>query len=279
MPEGWEWDETLFAGSARHYDQGRLPYPAGLREAFASMADLDGRPRLIDVGCGPGTVALLLSGLFDDVVGVDPDAAMLHEAARLAEERGVEHVTWVRAMAEELPAGLGRFRYATFAQSFHWMDRPVVARRIFQLLEPGGAFVHVGGAEVATPPPAVPPPHPPPPDEAVDALVRRHLGPERRAGQGVLRHGTPGDEWLVLRAAGFGPAETVLVEGRDVLTRTIDDIVAGVFSRSGSAPHLFGPRLGHFEAELRTVLEDAAGEDGVFSVQVPDLALVLYRKP
>lgn len=184
----------------------------------------------------------------------------------------------MRARAEDLPDDLGRFRYATFAQSFHWMDRPLVARRIFGLLEPRGAFVHVGGVELSTPAPATPLPHPAPPDEAVAALVRQFLGPVRRAGQGVLRHGSPGDEWSVLRAAGFGPPETTIVEGRQPLVHTVDDVVANVFSMSGSAPHLFGARLAAFERELRTLLERAA-DRGRFSVQVPDLALVLYRRP
>lgn len=211
-------------------------------------------------------------------MGADPDAGMLGEAEDAAAKRSIANARWVRARAEELPSDLGRFRYASFAQSFHWMDRPLVARRVFLLLEPGGAFVHVGGAEVSTPPPSVAPPHPPPPDREIAALAQRYLGTERRAGQGVLRHGTPGDEWAVLRAAGFAPPETTIVEGRDVITRMVDDVVASIFSMSGTAPHLFGHRLGDFERDLRDLL-GAAGDDGRFSVQVPDLALVSYRRP
>lgn len=273
------WDETLFAGSAPYYARGRIPYPAGLHDALASMVDLAGRPRLLDVGCGPGTVALALADLFDEVVGVDPDAGMLQEAVRLAAERSITNVTWRLARAEELTSDVGRFRVATFAQSFHWMDRALVARRTFALLEPGGAFVHVGGAEVTTPPPPMAPDQPPPPDVQIRRLAERYLGPERRAGQGVLRHGTPGDEWSVLRASGFEPPQTMLVEGRDILTRTVDDVVASVFSMSGTAPHLFGARHAEFERDLRALLAGAAGPDGAFAVQVPDLALVAYRRP
>lgn len=277
MPEGWEWDISLFAGSPPYYDRGRIPYPTGLADAFAAIADLDGRPRLIDLGCGTGRVGLALAHLFDEVVGVDPDPAMLAEAETAARRRSIGNTRWLRARAEELPGDVGRFRYAAFAQSFHWMDRPVVARRVFRLLEPGGAFVHVGGAEVETPPPATRP-HPPPPEDEIARLARAYLGPDRRAGRGVLRHGTPGDEWAVLRAAGFHAPATTMVAGRDVLTRTVDDVVASVFSMSGTAPHLFGNHLGDFERHLRDVL-DAAADGGRFSVQVPDLALVVYRKP
>lgn len=36
---------------------------------------------------------------------------------------------------------LGRFRAVTFAQSFHWLNRPRVARLVRDVLEPGGACV------------------------------------------------------------------------------------------------------------------------------------------
>jgi SAM-dependent methyltransferase len=276
MPEGWEWDETLFLGSAAYYTRGRLPYPARLAERFRSAADLHGRPRLIDVGCGPGTVALALAKLFFEVVGVDPDAGMLSEASRVAKESGVGNVRWVNCRAEELPAGLGRFRYATFAQSFHWMDRPKVAALMFDMLEPGGAFVHVNTV-VADPPPAPALPHPAPPKDAIERLIRSYLGEEHRAGQGVLRHGTPGNERAVLANAGFGPPSVVLVKGREALRRSVEDLVAEVFSTSGGAPHLFGHNLERFETDLRTLLTDAS-DQGWFSEWLGDIQLDFYER-
>src|SRR5438067_245738 len=188
MPAQWTWDSSLFSGTAAYYVQGRTPYPPGLREAFASAADLSGSPRLIDVGSGPGTIALLLAELFTEVVGVDPDPEMLAEANRLAQGSGVTHARWVQARAEALPERLGTFRCATFAQSFHWMDRDVVARKVFELLEPGGAFVLIGMADqeghyllsgdAAAPAPLVPPE---PPAEEIGALKTKFLGPTRRA--------------------------------------------------------------------------------------------------
>lgn len=278
MPRGWEWDETLFRGSARYYERGRLPYPPGLTDAIAAALRLDGRGRLLDVGCGTGAIALRLAHLFAEVVGLDADADMLAEAERRAAELGVVNARWVHARAEELPAGLGAIRAATFAASFHWMDRDRVAAAVLTMLEPGGAFVQVSAPLEDVPEPDRPLPHPLPPRAAIAELVRRYLGPARRAGQGVLPHGTPGDEAAVLRRAGFADPEIVQVRGRAVIERTIDDLVAAQLSTSWSAPHLFGSRLAEYEGDLRALLADAS-PSGLFSEQMGDAEVRVWRKP
>jgi hypothetical protein len=121
-------------------------------------------------------------------------------------------------------------------------------------------------------------PFPVPPRAAIDRLIVSYLGAERRAGQGVLPTGTPDGEAVVLARAGYRPARTVIVEGREVLDRSVDDVVAWVFSRSRSAPHLFGPRLDDFEQALRAMLEGATDE-GRFSEWLGDLALDFYERP
>ncbi len=270
----WEWDETLFAGAAAYYDRGRLPNAPGLAGAFRKALDLDGGGRLLDVGCGPGTVTLALGRLFQEVVGLDADVGMIREARRLAAERGIVNARWVHDRAERLPAGLGTFRVATFAASFHWMDRPLVAAIVREMLEPGGVVVHVDNRhqDSLTPDDELPTP----PVTGIDELRRRYLGEDRRAGKGV-RNSSPGDEAAVFRAAGFvGPEVVVVPDGR-VITRSSDDLVAETFSVSATAPHLFGPRLTEFETDLRRVLADAA-PDGRFAVRLPDNELKIWRR-
>jgi SAM-dependent methyltransferase len=242
------------------------------------VVGLDGQGRLIDVGCGPGTVALRLAHLFEEVVGVDADADMLLEAERRATELGIGNARWVHLLAEDLPAGLGTFRIATFAQSFHWMDRDRVAAAVFAMLEPNGAFVQVSTEAGGLAEPDRSLPHPLPPWTRVQELVSGYLGPVRRAGQGVLLYGTPDGEAEVLARAGFAAPEIVGVEGREVLVRSVDDLIAAVFSNSGSAPHLLGARLAEFEAELRVLLERAS-PSGLFAEQTRDVELRVWRKP
>lgn len=277
MPEGWEWDETLYRGSAPHYVRGRLPYAPGLAERLAALLGLDGGGRLLDVGCGPGVLTLPLAPCVAEAVGLDPDPGMLAAAARRADAVGVGNARWVQARAEDLPAGLGRFRLATFGQSFHWMDRERVAAVVHRMLEPGGAFVHV--ADVKGPRADLGRhPHPEPPYEAIRDLIRHWLGPLPRAGQGVLRHGTPDGEAAVLAAAGFVTPERLRLPAGGVWIRGANDIVAWVFSLAGSAPHLFGEHRGPFETELRGVLR-AASQTGLFADRLPDTDVRVWRTP
>ena len=245
------------------------------RTQFAKVLGLDGRGRLLDVGCGPGVVALRLAPLFESVVGLDPDPGMLEEARRAAREQRAGNASWVLLRAEDLPAGLGRFTVITFAQSFHWTDRPRVAAASRAMIESNGAVVQIdpGRDGIAGDPAAGP--HPAVPFQAIDTLRRRYLGPDRRAGQ-ALRNTSPSGEDAIFQTAGFLPELVVRVADARVLDRTSDELVAWVFSASSTAPHLFGNQLEQFESDLRALLNDAS-PSGRFSVPLSDTTLRIRR--
>jgi SAM-dependent methyltransferase len=271
----WSWDPTLYAGSAPHYVLGRVPYPAAVAEELVGALSLDGSQRLLDVGCGPGSLTLLLAPHVAEAVGVDADADMLAAAARLAAERSLSHVQWLRMRAEELPGDLPPVDVVTFAQSFHWMDRPHVAGAVRGMLRPGGAVVHVGATTHEGIDPDVDLPFPRPPRNAVAGLVRRYLGPVRRAGQGVLPEGTSEGEDDVFRAAGFTGPQRIEIPGR-VVVRSVEEVASSIYSLSSCAPHLFGTRLADFDGELRSLLIEASA-DGTFSEQMRSITLSVWR--
>lgn len=266
----WRWDPTLYQGSADYYVTGRVPYPPEIADALRQALDLDGTGNYLDVGCGPGSVTTIIAPLFDHAVGIDADPDMIRVAERVGHEAGVANVSWRCMRAEELPADLGTQRLVTFAQSFHWFDRAVVAAAVRGMLADGGALVHVQatnhqGIEGSTTP-----------REQIAELVTHYLGSTRRAGRGSLPSGTADGEAAILRRAGFRGPERVEVPRGYVVHRTEDEIVASVFSLSGSAPHLFGDRVQAFEADLRALLR-ASTSDGMFRERLRDVALDIWR--
>jgi SAM-dependent methyltransferase len=252
------YDETLYAGSAEYYARGRMPYPQALAEALRGELGLDGTGRLLDVGCGPGPLTHLLAPLFAEAVGVDADADMVRVAARgaAANER------FVHLRAEALPAGLGRFRVVTLAQSFHWFAGDDVARTLGRMLDADGTLVfvgattHEGDGNV--------------PRAEIAELVERWLGSTRRAGRGVRVFGE--DPKDVLDRAGLRNRREIEVERDERFDRSEDEIVASVFSQSYSAPHLFADRVGEFERELRALLRGR----GPFSERPRSITLTLW---
>lgn len=278
---GWEWDPSLYQGSAAYYAQGRVAYPPELVDRLVAELVLDGHGRLLDVGCGPGSLTLLLAPWFERATGLDADPQMLAEGRRHALAAGITNVDWVSLRAEDLPTDLGPFRAATLAQSFHWMDRPRVARLLHAVLAADGVVVHVHATTHQGIDSDAPLPHPRPPRREIDALVKRYLGPRRRAGQGTLPE-TPIDEpergrheAEIYRAAGFTGPRRIEVPG-PLVVRHADDVVASVFSLSSAAPHLFGDRGPAFEAELRELLRETS-PDWRFSEQMRESAIDIWR--
>jgi SAM-dependent methyltransferase len=278
---GWEWDPSLYAGSAPYYVQGRVSYSPELVDALVAELALDGSGRLLDVGCGPGSLTLLLAPWFERVTGLDADAQMLAEGARQAEAAGITNVEWVRLRAEDIAPALGPFRAVTLAQSFHWMDRARVARLLRGALAADGALMHVHATTHEGIDSDLPLPHPRPPRREIDDLVKRFLGERRRAGQGTrpevsISEADRGSiEAEIYRAAGFVGPTRIEVPGA-VVVRSADEVVASVFSLSSAAPHLFGDRVRDFETALRELLAGTSPE-GRFSEQMRETAVDVWR--
>jgi SAM-dependent methyltransferase len=69
--------------------------------AYVGIAGELGADRVLDVGCGTGSLAIVLAGTGRTVVGVDPAAASI-EVARSKD--GSAAVTWIRGDAAAVPA-------------------------------------------------------------------------------------------------------------------------------------------------------------------------------
>jgi SAM-dependent methyltransferase len=69
-------------------------------DVYATIADELGARRVLDVGCGTGTFALLLADHGLEVTGVDPAAGSLGVARA---KPGAERVRWIHGDATALP--------------------------------------------------------------------------------------------------------------------------------------------------------------------------------
>lgn len=122
------------------YAELRAPYPAEFFRTVAAKLRFSKRDALIDLGTGPGLLALGFAPYVGRITGVDPEPEML-AVARQAAARRAQEFTLIEGKAEALPDDIGRFDVVTIGRALHWMDRDAMAALLPRLLAPDGAIV------------------------------------------------------------------------------------------------------------------------------------------
>jgi SAM-dependent methyltransferase len=129
-----------FATTVALYEELRPPYPPSFFREVAQRLALGKQHALIDLGTGPGLLALGLAPYVGRIVGVDPEPAML-AAAKKAAERASQAFTLIAGKAEDLPNDVGSFDVVTIGRALHWMDREATLARLERLVAPEGVIL------------------------------------------------------------------------------------------------------------------------------------------
>lgn len=259
-----------FRSTAWYYARYRPGYPEALFKLLRRKFALDGTGRLLDLGCGTGQLAVPLAADFDEVVAMDPEPEMLTEAAPLARARGATNVAWLEggsADLEDLRKELGPFRLVTMGNSFHWMDRDATLRILYEMVLSGGGIAVVGssGADSRWRPAETP--------SVVDAIVKRWLGPARRAGTATYEHPEERHEEVVRRSP-FRRMELLTIP--DYRRWTVDRLVGSLYSSSYASPFVLAEKREPFEADLRAALA-ALEPSGGFAEDVDVHAILAWE--
>ncbi|GAA2294942.1 class I SAM-dependent methyltransferase [Nonomuraea roseoviolacea subsp. roseoviolacea] len=249
--------KELFGGAAPYYARHRPGYGEAAIEHLAGAFGADSR--VLDLGCGPGTIAIPLARRVRAVLAVDPAEEMLAEGRRLAE--GVQPVdlaprepavTWLRGDSTTLRA-LPPFDHVVMGRSFHWMDRAAVLAELDELLPPGGAVALLGPAGQPSEPWEQGEPWEPDvqPWQPVERRVCAHFGLDIDAAALSFR-ATGESHHAVLAASPFRRLESRTFRRR--LIWDVDGLIGLQLSYSYSSPAALGDRLHAFVDALREAL-------------------------
>jgi cyclopropane fatty-acyl-phospholipid synthase-like methyltransferase len=122
--------------------EGTPPWDIGRPQAIiVRLAEADEIARsVLDVGCGTGENALYLAARGHDVLGVDAAPVAIERATAKARDRGVEaeFVAWDALRVAELGRTFDTGIDVGLFHSFRDEERPVFARNLHAVLEPGG---------------------------------------------------------------------------------------------------------------------------------------------
>jgi SAM-dependent methyltransferase len=125
------------------YDDAALDH---LRERFA----LDGTGRLLDLGCGTGRLGVALTPDVGEVVGVDPNEAMVEHARERAAVVDADNTEWRTgsdATLPEMAGDLAPLRLTVMGRSFHWMDQERTLETLDEITESGGGVAILSDTE------------------------------------------------------------------------------------------------------------------------------------
>jgi SAM-dependent methyltransferase len=201
--------------------------------------------RVLDLGCGPGSLAIGSAFFAGEVLASDPEPRMLEEAAAAAQGLA-PNVIFRLGSSNDLDVSLAPFHLAVMGRSFHWMDRPAALATLDRIIEPGGAGVLFGDE------------HPVVPANAWRAAWRDVL--ERYAQNEELRRRRRDGSWVrheaVLLESAFCHLESVsIIERR---RRTAGNLIEQALSRSSTSRARIGARADAMVEELRGLLERIA---------------------
>jgi SAM-dependent methyltransferase len=129
-----------FRRASKYYTTGRPSYPPLLIKRVAELVGLNKADRVLDLGTGPGFLAIDFAAHVGHVTAIDPAPEMLEVARVNAAQAGAE-ISFVKGSSFDLAQHLGRFRLVSIGRAFHWMDREDALRRLDGLIEVGGAVV------------------------------------------------------------------------------------------------------------------------------------------
>jgi predicted RNA methylase len=261
MPPSFE--PRRFRSTVPFYATYRTPYPGALTAFVAERCRLEHGSPVLDLGCGPGLLAVAFARLGCAVTAMDPEPDMLGAAAKHAEANGVV-LSLIEGSSYELSPRDGPFALVAMGRSFHWMDRDATLRMLDRIVEATGAVALFGDRRIATPGADWP---------ALLHQVGMEYAPARMAERRWTDPAFAPHETVLLRSA----FSHLTLHGMTVArTLSVDDIVGLAYSKSTTSPGALGERRQAFEDRLRRGLAELA-PDGVLNEVVEIRALIARR--
>ena len=259
------YDPRRFQTTVPYYTRYRLGYPDLLIQRVIAQVGLARGDAVMDLGCGPGLVAIPFARAGMAVMGVDPEPAMLEAAKAAAAEAGVA-LDLRQGSSFDLPRGIGPFKLVTMGRSFHWMDREATLKALDGLVTPDGAVVLMHDIHTKT-------------AENRWRRMLHELGNDYGRDESFHVEARQKDDFRahesILMNSAFAHVESVSVFVRRDLAA--DDIVGLAFSLSTSAPQKLGDRIGEFETRLRAKLAELS-LDGRFE-EIAEMTAVIATRP
>jgi SAM-dependent methyltransferase len=129
-----------FSGFADTYDRYRPTPPAVFIDILTQLAKVAQPARVVDLGCGTGLSTRIWADRAVEVIGIEPNDDMRHEAeihttaANIHYQHGFGQDTGLPDSCADI---------VTVSQALHWMEPEPTLAEIARILRPGGVFAAI----------------------------------------------------------------------------------------------------------------------------------------
>jgi SAM-dependent methyltransferase len=250
-----------FASTVEFYARYREPYPPEFFQKVAEEIGLRGNESLLDVGCGPGMLAIGFAPYVESCTGLDPEPGMIAAAKGAAAQARVA-LSLIEGRIEEFPTDQ-TYDVITIGRAYHWLDRMPTLKVLERILAPGsGRILLCRTSAVETP-------------ETPWVRPYRKVRSARASGRpGEKQYRVLPSEWFV--GSCFTEMGEISVNERRLVT--IADLIGRALSRSNTSPEVVAGGQEKFEAQIAAALEPFA-QDGVLVEQIVARASIFGRRP
>ena len=255
--------QRRFRSAAKYYLSGRPSYSSLLIRRVVELCALNPTHKILDLGSGPGQLAMAFAPFVREVTALDPEPEML-EIARKSAYSGHFKINFVQGGSYDLGPQLGRFQAVTIGRAFHWMDRVATLNLLDTLIESNGVVVLFSDS------------HPEVPEnswhssykKAIERYAEGDIERERLRSPDFLRHEA------ILLASPFHQLERIsIIERRFTAVERFAD---RALSFSITSRERLGAKAEDLSSEIRELMTSFALEGAVTEI-VESTALIARR--
>jgi SAM-dependent methyltransferase len=253
-----------FASTALFYEELRPPYPPEFFREVARQLKLSRHHALIDLGTGPGLLALGFAPYVGRITGVDPEPEML-AAANEAAARARADLKLIEGKAETLPEEIGAFDIVTIGRALHWMEREPTLARLERLVARDGVIAVCASVSA--------------PDgrnawlDDYDA-ARRAWSPATLWAESGSAERTHRDLAAFFRGSGLRVADLIRVDTTHEVS--VHDLARRVLTFSSSSPEALGDKVEAMLAEVKARLVPFS-RNGIVTETLVSVAQIVRR--
>jgi len=250
-----------FASTVEFYARYREPYPPKFYQKVAEEIGLHGDEALLDVGCGPGMLAIGFASFVGSCTGLDPEPGMIAAARSAAAEAGAA-LLLIDGRIEEFQTSQA-YDIVTIGRAHHWLERTPTLAVLDRILAPdSGRILICRTSSVETP-------------ETPWVKPYRKVRSAWASGRPEKKqYRVNPSEWFA-DSCFSAIGETSVTERSQV---TIADLIGRALSRSNTSPEVVAGGQEKFEAEIAAALAPFV-RDGVLVEQIVARASIFGRLP